>query len=257
MSGFSSNQASAFNRSIKVLRTPTKQSSATKTNMGPAPNVTKEKIPCNKCEISDIRSKLLCSKCKRWWHLKCDPRDAPTKVEVASGKWICFSCFQGDTVVIIDENDITRVNLSSEGLLGSGKGAMVNKHSTMLPIVPPVQRPYNVIPPGQTEGNPTEPKSTEVHLPERKSEKNSHRSHKSKLILSSQERIALINQDLELAKRPLEVEAELKRIQVARAEISATHSGRVSITSQHSSVTNFRGEEITVSERETTECRKV
>lgn len=183
-------------------------------NNDPIPYTSKEtNIACNSCESHDAHTKLVCAKCKRWWHLKCDGREAPSRSTVTKGMWVCEACSKPEEMKDITENDITRVNLSDAGLLNQDVVPLIDNNSTTKK--PPSKAP-------------------------------SKRSSKSHLSQTSQEKINAINQDLELAKRQLEIEAEMKRLEVEKRDIEHTRKGRNGKSCSSSSDTVFGPEGVDV-----------
>lgn len=167
------------------------------------PYLTKDaEVACNKCEVTDTHTKLLCKKCKRWWHLKCDKGKPPFKNEIISGRWICEVCSKSedesnkpeDLTKQDDSNDVTRTNLTDKGLLGESIAPLINQNSTKVKV-------------------------SAKSITSMVSSHSRRSSIKSKLSLSSQEQLELVDKDLELARKQLEMEAEISRIKIRRNEI--------------------------------------
>lgn len=173
-------------------------------------NTTKSaEIPCNTCEMSDIHTKLLCGNCKRWFHLRCDTRPLPTRTVVNNGQWVCEGCSKPDeaSAAVNDTGDVTRVNLTDQGLLGDAPNPLVSHNSTKS------QRHTS-------------------HAPSNGSRK----TRVSKAVsLTSQEQLELVEKDLKLAQRQLEIEAELSRIRIKRNEIRGVQEKTSRMSSNASS----------------------
>lgn len=90
---------------------------------------------------------LLCGKCKRWWHLKCDNRPPATKNYVNSSKRQCQECSKSGDVNLgaNDTNDdVTRVNITDTHLLGGDEPEpCVEGNSTIKPFVKTKARTIN------------------------------------------------------------------------------------------------------------------
>lgn len=215
--------ASVFNRSHTTLRSPpkngkpsvedsnksngsTQPTTGSRVTNAPLPNSTKsDEIACNLCESRDTHTKLICSRCKRWWHVKCDIRDPPTRAVVSKGHWICIKCFNEENTIPPkpEEHDITRSNITDANLLGN-INPLIDSNSTRAP---------------------------------HRTGSKSKASCASNASITSEARMKLLNLEHELTKRELDLEFEKKRIQIQREEIMQ-NLGSVGNRSCHSDLSS-------------------
>lgn len=179
----------------------------------PIPYTSKsDKKACNACERYDLHTKLICAICKRWWHMKCDKRGAPTVIMVSSGKWICENCSKEDadgepSGEPSGEHDITRSHITDTNMLPGDPPFMGDKNST--------RRGEGGKEPSKTGSKGRESDSSSVR----------------------QEKLKLLEREHELAQQDLKLAYERKKIQVERDEIE---DRRTKLSSQGSVIESER-----------------